>query len=103
MKALAKTFMAGLALGTAGLGISAPAQARGHTEFYFGVGSGGYYPYDGDYYRDRRYWRDRERYERWRRHHRGWDRDDWRWRHRRCWTEWRWDGYGHRVPVRICR
>jgi hypothetical protein len=105
MKSLSKLFAIGLALATAaGAGIAAvPAQAQGDYRL------AAYH--DG---RDDRGWdrRDRE-YRGWDRRHerrhdgwndrRGW-RGDGRWRGRdRCWTDWRRNGYGRRVPVRICR
>ena len=108
MTRIGKAMLAGLALATATMGVAMPAQARTYVQL--GISS-----YEGDpYYRDYRY-RDWER-ERWQRHHyRDWrndrywrERDYWRdrrhWRGRdRCWTEWRWNRWDERVPVRICR
>lgn len=109
MTRIGKAMLAGLAMATAAMGIAAPAQARTYVEF--GIAS-----YDGDpYYRDHRYrnW-ERERWHRhhyrdWRRHHGYWrERDYWRdrryWRGRdRCWTEWHWNRWDGRYPVRVCR
>lgn len=114
MKSLARTMLAGLALATAAIGVSAPGQARTYVELGIRSYDGGYHDpyyregYRGGYYHDGYRYRDwdRDRWERrrhreWRRHH-GYYRDGYRYRDR-CWTEWRWTRYDGRVPVRICR
>lgn len=116
MRAFVAAGLAGIAVLTGAFGVAAPAQAR--TDVYVSFGTVGYGDryYDRGYYRDRdyrgysgRYWsryRDRD-YRRWQRdHRRGWRdaRRSYRYRgHERCWNEWRYNRYGGRVPVRICR